>query len=196
MKKSVLARVLATGAVIGSVLVGLGAWAQDAGGGAAAPAGGGAAPAGGGGAGGAGGGGGGGRGGRGGMRMNPEEMRKRFMDGIKESLAPTAEEWQAIEPLLTAVMDKQRQQRSAQMGGMFGRFGRGNNNDNTPAEVQSLRDALDKKDTPAADIQAKLKAVRELRKKLEADLQKAREDLRKVLTVRQEAQLVQSGILD
>jgi hypothetical protein len=41
-----------------------------------------------------------------------------------------------------------------------------------------------------------MKAVRDARKKNEEALRKAREDLRKVLTMRQEAKLVLAGILD
>jgi len=63
-------------------------------------------------------------------------------------------------------------------------------------EVEALAKALEAKDTPAADIEAKLKAVREARKKAEDELKAAREDLRKVLTVRQEAVMVLMGMLD
>jgi len=85
----------------------------------------------------------------------------------------------------------QQGRRMGGQGGPGGPFG------GTPMpEVEALRTALDKEDTPAADIEAKLKNVRTARKAREADLQKAREELRKVLKIRQEAQLVLMGLLD
>jgi hypothetical protein len=45
-------------------------------------------------------------------------------------------------------------------------------------------------------LKAKLTAVREARKKSAADLEAARADLAKVLSVRQEAVLVSMGVLD
>ena len=64
------------------------------------------------------------------------------------------------------------------------------------AETQALRQTLDDGDASTADIKAKLQAVRDQRKKSEADLTQAREDLKKVLNVRQEAVLVSMGVLD
>jgi len=63
-------------------------------------------------------------------------------------------------------------------------------------EVEALRDALASQDTSTDDIKAKLQALRDARKKQEADLETARENLKKVLTLRQEAILVEMGVLD
>ncbi len=46
------------------------------------------------------------------------------------------------------------------------------------------------------DIKTKLQALREQRKKSEAELAQSREDLKKVLSLRQEAILVSAGMLD
>jgi len=81
-------------------------------------------------------------------------------------------------------------QQGRRMGGPGGPFGE------PMPEMEALRTALDKADTPAADIEAKLKEFRAARKAKEADLQKAREELRKVLKVRQEASMVLMGLLD
>ena len=56
--------------------------------------------------------------------------------------------------------------------------------------------ALESETTPADELKTKLDAVREQRKKSAAELTAAREDLRKVLTVRQEAALVSAGLLE
>jgi len=63
-------------------------------------------------------------------------------------------------------------------------------------EVVALQEALDKEETPEADLQAKLKDLRVARKKQEDDLKTARENLRELLTVRQEAMSVLMGLLD
>ena len=65
-----------------------------------------------------------------------------------------------------------------------------------PAESQALRDALEKDSTSAEDLKAKLNAIRETRKKATAELATAREELKKVVTVRQEAVLFSMGILE
>ncbi len=63
-------------------------------------------------------------------------------------------------------------------------------------EAQALRTALESDATSPDDIKAKLTALRESRKKATAELEAARADLQKVVTVRQEAVLVAMGVLD
>ena len=154
---------------------------------------------------------------------SPEEFRQRMMDGLRERLAITNDaDWSAIEPKISKVMDAQREVMSMRMGGMRGMFGGGRqrrnaddngggNNDNNgggrprrgggmfggepAASVTALQTALDNK-APKDEIKAKLAAVRTENKTKEDALQAAREDLRSVLTTRQEASLVVAGILD
>ena len=111
--------------------------------------------------------------------------------------------WKAVEPLLKDVMDKQRETMSGFRD--FGFMGRPNRPDAAPGgpgggtpdpSADALRTALSSQDTPAADIKAKLDDLRKARKQKEKDLQNSRDALRKVLSVRQEAQLVLRGILD
>ena len=63
-------------------------------------------------------------------------------------------------------------------------------------EAQALRDALDNASVTNDELQTKLKGFREARKKNDESLKKAREDLRKVLSLKQEARLVLFGLLD
>ncbi len=63
-------------------------------------------------------------------------------------------------------------------------------------EADALRTALQSDSTSPEEIKAKLQALRDARKKAAADLDDARENLKKVLTLRQEATLVQIGILE
>jgi hypothetical protein len=63
-------------------------------------------------------------------------------------------------------------------------------------EGQALRTALENESASADEIKAKLAAVRDSRKKASAELEAARAELQKVVTVRQEAVLVAMGMLE
>jgi hypothetical protein len=62
--------------------------------------------------------------------------------------------------------------------------------------MDALNTALASDSTSDDDIKTKLQALRDARKKAQDALDQAREDLKKVLTVRQEATLVQFGVLE
>lgn len=143
-------------------------------------------------------------GGRG--NYNPEEFRQRMNDRLKSSLKVSDDEWSVIQPLIEKVQTKQR---DAMGGRGFGgrgpggdrggdRGGRGGDNAARPgaAESDALRTALENESTSPDELKTKLNAVREQRKKSQADLAAAREELRKVLSVRQEAALVSMGVLE
>jgi hypothetical protein len=158
--------------------------------------------------------------------FNTEEFRKRMNDRLKEALKATDEEWAVLQPLIEKVQTKQRETMTSRFGGMFGGRGpgggggggggggdrgagaggntgggaggggdRGGDRGGSP-ESQALRTALESDSTSAEDLKAKLTAVREARKKSAAELEAARTDLAKVLSVRQEAVLVSMGVLD
>ena len=75
------------------------------------------------------------------------------------------------------------------------REGGGGPRGGTP-ETQALRAALENDNTTVNDIKSKLQAVRDQRKQATTELTQAREELRKVLNMRQEATLVMYGLLD
>jgi hypothetical protein len=70
-----------------------------------------------------------------------------------------------------------------------GGFGRG-----ASPELEALRKAIDNK-ASAAEIKAKLAELRAARKKKEAELENAQDDLREILSARQEAVAVTLGLL-
>ncbi len=130
---------------------------------------------------------------------------KRMSDALKTALKVTDEEWTVLKPLVEKVQTAQREAGSGRGFGGRGGPGRGGDNaggtqpaDTRPgaAESAALRTALESDSTSADDLKAKLAAVRAVRKKGAADLAVAREELKKVVTVRQEAVLVSMGILD
>jgi Spy/CpxP family protein refolding chaperone len=140
--------------------------------------------------------------------FNPEEFRQRMAQRMKETLKVTDDEWAVLQPMVEKVTNAQRNA----MGGFGGFGGRGDRGPGGPggdgnrgggtsdrpgsAERAALRTALESDSTSAEDIKAKLEAVREVRKKQAAELAAAREELKKVVTVRQEAVLVSMGILE
>ena len=155
-----------------------------------------------------GGGGGGGGGGRG--NFDPAQMQQRMMENIKEQLGYTNDtEWNAIQPMIQKVMDARRDVGGANLGRMFGGRNRngnnGNNNGNnaprrnpfggTPSpEAEALQKAVDD-NAPAAQIKAALAKYEASQKEKQAKLVAAQENLRKVLTVKQEAQATLLGLL-
>jgi len=168
---------------------------------------------GGGGTGGTGGNGGGGGGGFQNWRnMSPEERQQAMTDRVKETLEVKDDtEWSAIKPLVQKVMEA----RMATMGG-FGmgmRRNRGGGGGDTGGdqagrggggggmfggqpnpEREALSKAIEAK-ASKAEIKAALAKYLESRKAKQADLEKAQDDLRKVLTSRQEAIAVVNGWL-
>jgi hypothetical protein len=159
-------------------------------------------------------------GGQGGGRQrgnfDPAQFRQRMEDGIKEQLGTTDDEWKAIQPKLDKVLELQFQSRMGGMRGMFGgRGGRGGQGGQgaqggaataagtptTPtnpvaAATTDLRNVLDNKDAKPEEIKAKLTALRDARAKSKEELTKAQADLKELLTQRQEAVLVNMGMLE
>ena len=93
-------------------------------------------------------------------------------------------------------------QRESGGRGMFG----GRNRDGQPQPTEnaspvqqaseSLQTTLQNKDSKPDEIKVKLEALRAAKAQAKQDLAKAQEDLRTVLTQRQEAGLVMMGLLD
>lgn len=159
----------------------------------------------------------GGRQGRG--QFDPAQMNQWMMQRMKEQLGATDDEWAVIEPRLEKVQTLARDARGGGMGGMFGRgqFGgpgglRGQPGGAAPQPPQGaqptapqsavskaaedLRTTLGDQNSTVAQVKEKLTAYRAEREKAREELSKAQEDLRSVLSVKQEAQLVLMGLLD
>ncbi len=144
-----------------------------------------------------------GRGGRG--NFDPAQMRQRMMDRVKEQLEVTDDaEWNAIQPLLQKVMDARMAAAPGMGRGMFGgprRGGDNNANDRRPnfgpqpsPEAEALQRAIDGK-ASNSELKTAIAKVAEYRKTKQAELEKAQADLRKVLSVRQEAIATANGWL-
>jgi len=140
--------------------------------------------------------------------FDPEQMRQRMMERYREELeVKNDDEWKLIEARITKVSDARREigfgggmrfgggRRGGDTGGGGDQGGRRGFGGGTPSpEVESLQKAIEAK-APADELKAKLAKVREARKQKEANLAKAQDELRKVLSVRQEASAVLLGLL-
>jgi len=149
------------------------------------------------------------------QNMDPQEIQKviqqRMMEALRDRLEVTDDaEWKIVEERLTKVT----QARMATMsdgagmmgfGGMgFGRGGPGGggggrgfqNLFGQPSpESQALQQAIDSK-ASAAELKAQLAKFQAARKEKQANLAKAQNELRQVLTPRQEAIAALMGLVD
>jgi hypothetical protein len=143
--------------------------------------------------------------------FDPAQFRQRMLDGYKDRLEVTSDaEWKIISERVEKVIDAQRDTR---VGGGFGRGGGRRGGPNGGADtaaggnrpnpnpfaadnpnVDALQKAVDGK-ASSEELKSKLAKVRESMKEKEANLVKAQDELRKVLSVRQEAIAVLAGLL-
>jgi hypothetical protein len=144
--------------------------------------------------------------------FDPSQFQQQMLDRTKERLEITDDtEWNAIKPLVEKVMTAQMAARADRMRGAFGgRGGRPGGGDNaqstdqgqnrggfggTPSpEAESLRKAIESK-ASNSELKAAVAKYVESRKTKQAELEKSQSDLRKVLSVRQEAIATEAGLL-
>lgn len=162
------------------------------------------------------------RGGQRGAGFDPARMRQMMEQRMKEQLGCTDAEWQVLGPRLTKVMSLTRQTsggmgrmfmgrrggpggpggpqgqpQSAQQGGRRGGRGPfGGEPTAVDTAAQALQTTLGNSDATPDEIKAKLTSLRSAKEKAKQELAKARQELRQVLTLRQEAQLVLMGMLE
>lgn len=140
--------------------------------------------------------------------FNPADMQARMLSAMRERMGVTSdEEWAVIAERITKVSELRRQAGGALAAAMAMRGpgapggpggdaargairGRTGGSPETEALQSAVRDQL-----PDAEVKARLAKLRETRKTNEKKLEEAQEELRAVLTVRQEAMLVLAGIL-
>jgi hypothetical protein len=154
-------------------------------------------------------GGGGGGGGRG--NFDPAQFRQMQLDRLKTTLDVTDDgEWKVLEAAIGKVIDAQAATRANAVRGGGRRGGQGGGGQGgagagagggrggfggTPSpEAEALQKAIEDK-APAEEIKAKLAKLREVSTAAEANLTKAQDDLKKLLTSRQEAIAVLNGLL-
>jgi len=163
---------------------------------------------------------------RDGVQPDPNTMRAMFGDirkqfekqrqkQLQEELGATDEEWKALGPKIEKVQTLSRLVgEDGAPGGMPGGAPGGNpgampgrptfmnslDPNAQPSDIEkkarTLQTLLADKHAKPEDVTAALKAYRDARANARQDLAKARQELKDILTVRQEAQLVTMGILE
>ncbi len=145
--------------------------------------------------------------------FDPAQFRQMRIDRAREQLEVKDDaEWKAIEPIVGKVVDAQRDLMAGRMGGFRGgRRNNGGSDTNSTdqsgqqrrrtspfgepsAAMAALQKAIDDK-APPAELKDKLAAVRAEYKDHEAKLAAAEDELKGVLSSRQEAIAVANGIL-
>ncbi len=149
-----------------------------------------------------------------GGNFDPAQMRQMMLDRMREQFDVKDDaEWKLIGDRITALMDAQRATRGGGFGGPGGpRGGRtqgGDNGGNQPQgkgnrgggfgpqaspEQEALQKAIEA-NASADEIKAKLEALRASRKAAEAKIEKLQQDLKEVLSTKQEAVAVMFGLL-
>jgi hypothetical protein len=135
-----------------------------------------------------------------------------MLDRLKEQLKSNDEEWQVLAPKIEAVSNAQRNARFGGMMGMWGgrggggggggrgpggQGGGGPGGDSEVAKAgRELRTLIESDGADSKDIAARLEAYRAARAKAETELKTARDELKGLVTQRQEAVLVMMGLLE
>jgi hypothetical protein len=150
--------------------------------------------------------------------FDPEQFRQRAMERYREALEVKEDsEWKVIQGRIEKVMEARREvgfggggfgrgggRRGGDQGGGGGNGGNGGGGGGGDRsrffggepnpDAEALQKAIEAK-APAEEVKAKLAKYRESRKAKEAKLAQAQDELRKVLSVRQEASAVLAGLL-
>lgn len=132
----------------------------------------------------------------GGRRMDPEQLRQRYMERVQEALSPTDEEWAALEGPVGTVVSLSME--PGVSGGMRlgGRRGGGEAATGQSAVAVAAAELQTAVDAGAEDVAAKLAAYRDAREEARADLAAAREAIKGMINPTQEAKLVLAGVLE
>lgn len=153
------------------------------------------------------------------MTQQRAERQAEREQQTREALDMSEEEWGLIGPMISTIQQMQREEqlvsggqtfggRGGQQGGRGGRGGDDNDRGDrggpelseaaTAIQTASteLRELLEDDASSAAEIKEALKSLRDARNALATTISAAQEDLRGLLTARQEAQLVAQGVLN
>ena len=148
----------------------------------------------------------GGGGGGGGGNFDPAQFQQRRLDRLHEQMGVTNDaEWNVIEGRAAKVFEAQmavfafrgrgggRPPGGGDNGGGGGR--RGGFGGPPSPELESLQNAI-QSNAPTDQIKSAMEKVRSVRKAKEAALTKAQDDLKAILTVKQEAAAVANGLIN
>ncbi len=147
-----------------------------------------------------------------GRQFDQERMRQMMEQRMQEQLGATDQEWKVLGPRVMKVSELSRQSSGFGRGGMFGgRRGQGGPQGNrfgggpgAPAREltavekasEQLQTLLENSSSTSEQIKKQLTVLRAAKEKAKQELAVAQKELREIVTVRQEGQLVLMGMLD
>ena len=131
-----------------------------------------------------------------GMAFDPNSYRKMMSDFQKRQLGATDEEWTVLEPKLEKVQKLNNEVRNGAMMGMYMMGPMGAGESDVAKAARELAKVLKNKDASPGDIKSAVTALRDAKAKAKIELEKAQKELKELLTIRQEALLIQQGQLD
>lgn len=141
------------------------------------------------------------------MGMDPQAMQQMMMDNLRTQLSVTNDdEWKIIQERLSKVMQVRMESMMANLGGMRMMFGGGRGAGmgigagpggmgQSMPEADALQKAIDN-NAPSEQLNDAMAKFRAAKKRKQAELATAQQQLRDVLTPRQEAILVSIGMLE
>jgi chromosome segregation ATPase len=115
--------------------------------------------------------------------------RQRVIDGFKLQLGLSEQEWTVVKPRIEAVYNLVHPQ-------PYGGPGADAKRTEVDQRSRELRELIESKEADADKIKARLTALRAAREKADRELAKARQNLRQIMNLRQEAVLVLNELLD
>jgi hypothetical protein len=155
-----------------------------------------------------------------GGQFDPERMRQMMDQRMKEMFGATDQEWKILGPRVMKVQELSRQVGGGGRGGMmFGGMGRRGGQQGGPGgpgggrfggrpgapgteqtevekAMEQLRTLLENTSASPEQIKTQLTTLRSAREKAKQQLAVAQQELRQIITLRQEAQCVMMGMLD
>ncbi|MGD2094304.1 MAG: hypothetical protein PVH77_04770 [Phycisphaerales bacterium] len=137
-------------------------------------------------------------------RFDPQQMRRMLQQRMQQQLRATDAEWKVLGPHVMKISELNQQLSRAGRGGMFGPFGRRGGRfgapDTEPTELEKVSEKLTTllENTGATDEQIKeqLTLLRAAKEKAKKQLVAEQQELKKKVTLRQQAQLMLMGLLD
>ena len=146
------------------------------------------------------------RGGEGRGGWDPQQMRERMSQMMKEQLHVNDEEWKVLEPKIERVTRARVATQAGGLGAMFGgrggpggpggRDGGREGEGEVASAARELRTVLQNENASPQEINERLSAYRAAREKANQELESARNELKELLTPRQEAVLALYGLVE
>ena len=142
-----------------------------------------------------------------GMQFDPQQMRRMMQQRMQQQLGATDAEWKVLGPHVMKISELNQQLSGMGRGRMFGAGRRGGPQgdrpgapDQEPAELEKaseqLTTLLENTSATEEQIQKQIAVLRTAKEKAKKELIAEQQELKKKVTVRQEAQLVLMGLLD